>query len=247
MKRLLGSICLLLILGGCASGGSGAKWYAPATWFSHSAANRVDSANREVDKATLAVIKEAQKGSHETALALAQAPDSRPVQIATGTNAEVVTLLDQAVGSLDAKTIEKLRTTITGLLSENVKVREEAEKQRKKEQETIVDVSTRLSKANERSDKAEAGLRAAFERENALANELRSQRALMWIAIGIALLAAAGWTYVKVVLGGMPNAIGLAMKDIKIKHPDVAATISPFYTKYLNLREQAAISRSSKP
>jgi hypothetical protein len=240
------AIPLFLFLTGCANSGSGVKWYAPATWFSHAPADKVDKTAALEDKARSAVIKRAQVSAHETSLALAAAPDSRPVEVARETSGETVVLLDQAAGSLDAATAQKLRTTIAGLLSERAEIRAEAEKARKKEQEVVASVSAKLAEATSRSQKAEADLRAAFERENALANELRAQRALFWIACGVAILLSAGWLYVKMTLGGVPSAIGAAMSELKMKHPDLAKQVAPFYQKYLNRNEQMLIARRAQ-
>ena len=91
--------------------------------------------------------------------------------------------------------------------------------------------------------KAEEKLRVAFDKENALANELRSQRALVWIACGLAVLFAAAWVYLKFFLGGFPQAIGLAVRDLRQSNPELAKTVAPFYSKYLNRHEQEQIKR----
>ena len=128
MIRAARSVLFVALLTGCTSTtNTGARWYAPATWFSHKPADTVDAANAKEDKARVAVIKSAQKATHETVLALAVAPPSRPVEVATSTNADAVTLLDQAAGPLTAAEAVQLRTTVTGLLSDNVKLREAAE------------------------------------------------------------------------------------------------------------------------
>jgi len=238
------AIILAGLVGGCASGGS-AKWFAPATWFSGKPAADVDRAAKQETAAREAVIKSAQKASHETSLALSLAPASRPVAVAADSNASAVALLDQAAGPLDAATLARIRAVITGLLSDNAQLRETAERQREKERRTTEEVSGALTKAEEKSEQAATKLRAAFERENALANELRSQRALIWIAGGVAVLCAAGWIYVKFFLGGIPAALAMAKRDIEREHPEVAKTIAPFYARYLDKRHQLAIRKST--
>lgn len=233
---------LLLLMCGCTSNG-GTRWYAPATWFSHAPASAVDNAERKEDAARDAVIKAAQKASHETAFALAAAPASRPVAVAKETNAEAVALLDQAGGPLDAATVARLRATVSGLLSENASLREAAEKQREAEQRGIAEVSAALAKAEKQSDEAQGKLRAAYDRENALANELRSQRALLWIAGGIAALLAAGWVYAQFALGGIPMAAGKALRELRTTRPDIAAVVTPLFDSYLNRHEQAQIAK----
>jgi len=107
-------------------------------------------------------------------------------------------------------------------------------------------MSAKLAQAEAKSDAAGAKLRAAFDRENALANEARSTRALLWIACGVAALLAAGWLYVRVMLGGVPGAIGRGLTELRMKHPDIAATVTPIFDSYLSRHEQSAISRSTQ-
>lgn len=236
---------MLLLLSGCATG-SGAKWYAPASWFSHAPAENADKAATKEEGARHAVVKEAQRTAHQTQVAIASAPASRPVATAADFNASTVALLDQAEGPLPVGEIEALKRTVAGLLSENAKVREDAEKVRANEREQASSAAERLAKAERASEQATAALRAAFERENALANELRAQRALVWIVGGIGVLLGLGWLYVQFALGGVPVAIGKAMRDLKATHPDIAKQVAPFYTKYLNRNEQKIIESNAQ-
>lgn len=236
---------LVLLLSGCSTG-TGAKWYAPATWFSGAPAGAVDRAEQKEDKARDRVIKAAQKATHETGIALAAAPSSRPVQVAANSNNEATALLDQAAGPLTAEEVAKLRATVAGLLSEIASVREKAEKQKADESKQIAEVSSALAKAEQASADAAGKLRAAFERENALANELRSQRALFWIACGVAVVVAAGWIYVRFALGGFPVAVGRALGDIRQRNPKLAEEITPFLDGYLNRNEQALIAKNAR-
>jgi hypothetical protein len=239
-------VALVVLFSGCASTtNTGAKWYAPATWFSHRPADTVDAANAKEDRARIAVIKSAQRATHETALALASAPPSRPVEVATSTNADAVVLLDQAAGPLTAAEAAQLRATVAGLLSDNSKLREAAEATRLKEQRSVAEVSAALATAESKSEAAEARLRAAFDRENALANELRGQRALVWIAGGVAVLLAAGWLYAQIALGGIPAAAGRALGQLRATNPAAAEAITPLLDTYLNRHEQARIRKAA--
>jgi hypothetical protein len=168
------------------------------------------------------------------------------VEVALDTNASTVALLDQAAGPLPAGDLAKLRATITGLLSENAKIRAEAEKQRAKEQRDIAGLSSALAKAEQASETAKESLRKAFERENALANQLRAQNALIWILGALGAILAALYVYARIALGGIPSAIGMAMSDIKASHPDVAKLVAPIYAKYLNRSEQNMIARRAR-
>ena len=238
MKRALAVSCLLLA--GCATNG-GARWYAPATWFSHAPASAVDRAEGREDLARSAVVKAAQKASHETALALAVAPASRPVALATTSNANAVALLDQAAGPLTAAEANQLRTTIAGLLSDNAEIRRQAEELKAREQRSIAEISAALVSAETQSAAAATKLRAAFDHENSLANELRAQRAALWICGGIAVLLGIGWLYAQFALGGLPAAAGKALRDLRTNHPAVADVVTPIFDGYLNRHEQDRI------
>lgn len=200
------------------------KWYAPATWFSHAPANAVDSAHEKETAAERAAVKLAQKATHETEIALGAATDSRPVTVARESTRTARGLLDQIAGPLTAAELGELRATIAGLLSDNAQIRAEAERNHARDTQTVAEISARLAKTQAASEAAEKGLRAAFERENNLANELRSARALHWILGGCAVLALAGWVYVRFFLGGIPGAVGSMLAKMEKSHPDLAGT-----------------------
>lgn len=243
MRVIAAVTCMMVLaLAGCASGSS-AKWYAPATWLSSRPAGNVDRAQASETIAEKAAVKAAQKATHQTSVALASAPSSRPVIVATEANATALALLDQAAGPLDAAELASIREMVAGLLSENAEIRAKAEKERAAQAKDVAEISVRLTKAQAATEAAEGKLRQAFDRENALANELRSQRALLWIAAGVAVLCAAGWVYLRFFLGGLPMAAGKLMRDLRQTKPDVAAVVGPMFDTYLNRHEQAAIAR----
>lgn len=231
-----------LLLSGCATG-TGAKWYAPASWFSHRPADTVDKAAARVDAAAEKAVKAAQRATHETAHALAQAPASRPVAVAVASNDTAMRLLDQVAGPLTTEEVAKLQSLVNRLMSENDEIRLKAEKERIKNESEVAKVSENLGKMQSALSKAQGNLREAFERENALANELRAQRALLWIGGTVAILLGAAFLYVKVVYGGLPSAAGLLMRDLRTKHPDAAKIVEPMFDTYLSRREQRLVSR----
>jgi hypothetical protein len=171
--RILPILCILL-LSGCATG-TGVRWYAPATWFSHAPAAKVDNAVAKVEKASDAVVKAAQKSAHETQMALVTVPTSRSTDVAIQSNDTTVALLDQVAGPLSAGDLAKIRETIAGLTSENAELRAKAEREREQSMASIADVSDKLKTAMSKVDYANAKLRDAFEKENALANQLRAR------------------------------------------------------------------------
>lgn len=235
MNRALILCCLLL--SGCATG-TGAKWFAPATWFSSVPASNVDNAVRVEDKARDAVIKAAQRSAHETSFALSAAPASRPVALATGFSSDTVSLLDQAAGALPAPELSRLRETVTGLLSDNAELRAKAEAAQRSEQSNIAAVAADLAKAEAKTEDAEKRLRTAFERENALANELRSQRAFLWILGALAVLVGIGAIYLRLTLGGIPTALGGALSKLT---PEARASVTTHLDTFLNRSEQALV------
>ena len=236
------ALVAVLLLSGCATG-TGAKWYAPASWFSHRPADTVDKAAARVDAAAEKAVKAAQRATHETAHALAQAPASRPVAVAVASNDTAMRLLDQVAGPLTTEEVAKLQSLVNRLMSENDEIRLKAEKERIKNESEVAKVSENLGKMQSALSKAQGNLREAFERENALANELRAQRALLWIGGTVAILLGAAFLYVKVVYGGLPSAAGLLMRDLRTKHPDAAKIVEPMFDTYLSRREQRLVSR----
>ena len=235
----------LILLTGCATG-TGAKWYAPATWFSHAPADTVDKALTKQDAAREAAVKAAQRATHETAEALAAAPDSRPVAVATDANASAMALLDQAAGALPAGDLAKIRAQVAGLLSDNAKLRAAAERTRDADRANESKLAEKLAAADAAVAKSEHALREAFDRENALANQLRSQVALAWILGGVAVLGCAAYAYARFALGGLPSALGQAKRMLEAKHPEIAAQVAPIYARFLDKRHQSAISAASK-
>lgn len=235
----------VLLLSGCASS-TGAKWYAPATWFSHAPADKVDRAQDKEEVARHAVVKAAQRSAHSTAAALASAPASRPVAVASDSAALTVALLDQAAGPMQAEDLAKLRVTVAGLLSENAEIRAKAEAQRAADEQSIGEVSAALAKAEAASEAAAAKLRTAYERENALANELRTQRALLWIAGGVAVLLAAGWLYARFALGGIPNAVGRGLAALRARNPAAGMAATEIFDQLLNRHEQRRIAKHAE-
>jgi len=234
------ALIFILLLSGCATG-TGVRWYAPATWFSHAPAAKVDNAVAKVEKASDAVVKAAQKSAHETQMALVTVPTSRSTDVAIQSNDTTVALLDQVAGPLSAGDLAKIRETIAGLTSENAELRAKAEREREQSIASINDVSNRLKTAVSKADYANAKLRDAFEKENALANELRVQRALFWIAGGVAILLGAAWIYVRLTIGGLPTALGRSLNSLRARDPQAAAILTDTLDVHLSPSEQALI------
>jgi hypothetical protein len=212
----------LLLLAGCASGG-GARWYAPATWFSHAPAAAADKAHAVEQRAQASVDSATDKATRAAHIEFAKAdfaslslPPSRSTDLVRRFLPNGLGLFDQ-VQPLTAAESADLRQIVAGLQSDSAaKVADAEKKQTAAETE-----SSRLSReltaaqaladaAKAKSDGADKNLRAAFDRENGLANDLRAQHARFWIAVAVAILVSLGALYLKVTLGGVGAALHAA-------------------------------------
>jgi hypothetical protein len=236
----------LFLTTGCATSGTNVAPWNPFTWFSGSEARKVDSTSTKEEKARHEAVKAAQESAVATAVALSKAPASLPVAKATDFNATTSTLLDQAEGPLTVEQKAKVSAIAEKVVSENPEVRKQGEAELAKKNSEFAEISAKLAAAEANSNSAKKELREAFTRENALANELRNQRFMLWAAIGVAVLLGIGWLYVKVALGGVPVALGRALGDLRIKSPQVADALTPILDQYLNRNEQALVAKNAR-
>ena len=263
MRPLLLAL-LALALAGCATGPrpgaqAGAIWWNPLTWMSASEARAADKANaaaleagRRETAARDEILRAAQRAAHETVLALLSAPTSRATTVASESATHAAANLDQALGALPAETQAAIRRQIEALLSDNAALRAQGEQLRATQRDRDAEASRRLADAESKAAAANAKataqaaeLRAAFDRENALANELRTQR---WIAglstaasVGLGLLALAYRSNI----GGMATAAAGALADLERKHgSSVASLARGALDAGLNRGEQTTIARA---
>lgn len=232
----------ILFLSGCATGPAGSTWWNPGTWFSHHAAASVDSAAVKVDKKEDAAVKAAQTEVVKTGEALEAAPPSREVELAKRFNGNAETLLAQATGPLSLGDSAALKALVRDLRSETAATREKAEKAQKKAEESLSELSADLQEAQGKLAKAETNLRAAFERENALANKYRNIRFVAVGAVVLSLVLGGLWLYVRYSVGGLPAAVGRMLADAQGKSPQLAGDIRSLLDAVTNRHEQAAIS-----
>ena len=182
-------ILLLLALPGCSSTPTGeARWYAPATWFKGSESTALARAQHAEATATAPLVQAAREAVHETTLALASAPASRPVEVATHSSQQAATLLDQLAGPLTAAEATALRTRVAQLLSQEAATRAQAEAARADRDAALGRLSTRYEETQAALNRAQADLQAAFTREHAVAQEARAFRARLWWGGGVAAL-----------------------------------------------------------
>lgn len=234
-------ICTLTFVG-CTSTG-GARWYAPATWFSGREKKAVERTEEKVNTAREALLRAAQKTAHETQAAITFALPSRPVEVATEAAQQTTAALDQALGSLPTDELAALRARVAGLVSENEALRTEAEQARARERDTLGTLSQQLATTRADFAQAQRDLAAGFARENSLANEARAAHMLKWIGTAVAVLCGLAWLYLRFALGGIPSALGAGLRELRAAHPSIAAVATPILDSYLNRHEQRRIAR----
>jgi len=245
MRTLL-SIVLCLGLVGCSSPtSSGWKFYNPTTWFSGSAGRASAKVEEKIDKAQDKASVEAQKSAHVTQLALMTAPQSRQVDVARNSNDNTVALLDQMNGGLSADVINALKEQVRLLTSDLAEERARGEAQRLESQKKVDSVSKELTELAALKKKTDAALATSFERENALANELRNERWWSWFyriaGVTLVILIGAAYLYVRLTIGGLPTALTGALADLRQSAPDVAEKLTSVLDIHTTRSEQALI------
>lgn len=200
--------------------GSGAKWYAPTTWFSRKPANAADKAkaaavvaNAVVDEKTAAVVHAATIEADKTVKGAAQLPASPAAAVVQRTAANTFGLLNQ-VSPLTAVESQDNTAVLAGLLASEVELRVKAEARQAEIEKKLALTSTELTKAQEAAVKTDAvlaekqaELRTAFDKENSLANELRASSARHWIFGVVIVILMLALLYAKVALGGVGRAL----------------------------------------
>jgi len=234
------------LLSSCSSSNSSWHLLAPATWFSHAPADKVDKAEAKVDENKEKARKEAQKALIQGTTSLSLLPRTdrpRPVAVATDFLRTAETLLNQTEGAVPSSELDGLRQRVIDLNSENKEVRDKAEKDTKKSNEQIGLISKQLQDSEGALNKANGKLRDAFDRENALANQLRYYQSLGWIAAGIAILAILAALYVKIAVGGIPRALGSSIARIRQINAPAGDLLTSILDSNLNRHEQALIAQ----
>lgn len=247
LSRAAGMAAILLLSSCATPPGSAGKVTAwnPMTWFSGSEGRTAARADAKLEGAREKALEAAQKTAHETAEALAVAPASRPVEVARESATATVTMLDQAQGPLTAAEATRIRRQIEALVSENAALRKQGEKLREEERGQLLRISEQLDRAERARDKATGDLQAAFARENELANTLRNQRFIIIAAGILAAIGYLGFLYLRFAYGGIPEAIGRGLSELRMKHPTAGDAATQIFDQYLNRREQTAIAKHS--
>lgn len=192
--RTIGAIVLLFLLTGCASRPGSVVLWNPFTWGSRIAPASVDRNQEKRDDAQAGVQVATDATAHaanvEVGKALGmlqQAPPSRQVDFAKRFVQNAHNLLNQFT-PLTFEELNSNNALVTALLSENQRVREaaekdveRAEKRNEKVAADLADARAKLEKRQAALDAANANLREAYDRENALANQVRN----FWFIAGL--------------------------------------------------------------
>lgn len=177
-------IVLLLALSGCAARTGTKVWWNPTTWGTDRAA-AVQVAEQKLETNERSMIRAAQVEQLKTSEALAVAPASRPVEVARRTSGNAEALLAQANGAVTVGEATEAREIVTGLVSEDVAARAEAEKRQAAAEVEAADLAEWNAKLREKlADKTDA-LQAGYTRERQLANQVRN---FWFVAIGLGAL-----------------------------------------------------------
>jgi len=253
-------IALLVGIGAASSGGSGFTLWNPTTWFSHKEASATDkalAAQEAAKKAELAakeiLLKRAQGEVHKTGEALTN-PDQRGIEIATQTNANAVSALDQALG-VNAAEVMAWRQLVRDLRSENAEVRAKAEKDQGIATQQIIAVSNQLAETRAKLEikdaelaAKQADLRAAFDRENELANKARNMMfgggVLLVVVIAVSVLWAINRFKVGQLgssLDGLRSGIARGLRDADAESKEIGAKIRAILDTNVDRADQVEI------
>ena len=234
-----------MLLAGC--GTTGKHWWSPGTWGSSRPAEQAARAETKLDAAQDKAVRVARAEVSKAGIALASAPESRPVEVSRRTIANAQALLDQVAGPLTAEEAADIRRIVADLLSDHAATRSAAEARQAAAEGRLSELSQKVAAAGAALDAANTKLAAAFARENALADQLRNERARRWWMIGggslLILICAAGWLWLQISSGGIPRALGSMLKGLDEKAPDQANAIRDLLDPVLNRLEQAAIRK----
>lgn len=175
---LILAACLLLALSGCA-------WVPSALRIGGTPLERVEKREEKQDAAKERLLKASQEAAHKTADALAAAPESRPVEVARDFATEAASGLDQALGAPTAGDAAKWQDLVRRLISEDAKVREQAERERSADRAEIARLGDKLAEATAATVRAEEkALKYAAEVDR-IADILRKA---VWLIGGVVVL-----------------------------------------------------------
>ncbi len=135
--------------------------------------------------AQLEALKKGQEAAHKANAALASAPPSRHVEVATDFAQEVQRILDQLAGAPKVGDEAAWRDLVARLLSENEAIRLKAEEERREDAEEVATLSAKLAKLEAAKEASDAKVAEYAKDNERLADIVRK---FYWIAGSLAAL-----------------------------------------------------------
>jgi hypothetical protein len=191
------------------------------------------------DAARETVLQAAQAEAFKTTLALASAPASREVAIATRTAGNASDLLAQANGPLPVADLAALRQLVEDLRSDNAATLAAAQAAQSQAERRHAAAASELSELRARVDDAQGRLAAAFARENALANRWRNLVAGTALLGLVLALAIAGLVWFRIQTFGLQTAVARMIRAGDAA--GIGSTVRSLLDPHLNRAEQDAI------
>jgi hypothetical protein len=254
-------VCLwLLLVTGCATTRSGqgspVLWWNPLTWASRAAPAAADRAADARDDAQAKADAAQAKATHaahveiaKADVALAAAPASRPVEVARRTTANALGILDQ-IRPLTAEEAASVRQLVADLLSDKAETVAQAERQQRAAETELARAGRDLDAARQKLEAREAALvaananlRAAYDRENALANQVRT----FWFVLGGLALLLVGSQLLAVAARFVPALAPIATAANLVTAPALAFAESRARTGLQKVGYAMARARTALP
>jgi len=151
--------------------------------------DRVEAKEVKQTAAQVKLLKASQEAAHKADVALAAAPESRPVEVARDFTAEAVAGLDQALGSPSAGDAAQWKDLVRRLLSENEQIRAKADRERGADREQIAKLGDKYASAVAATERAEAKNREYEAKIEGLADIVRKVIFIGGAVVGLWLLS----------------------------------------------------------
>jgi hypothetical protein len=180
---------------------------------------KVEKAQDRVDDKTKEVIHSSHIEMLKTEVALQSAPPSQPVEVAQRTSSNANALIGQ-IDTVTVKEMQELMALVKDLISQDRAKLDAAELKQKQAEanysklgEEMAKVKGELDKRNSELDAKQADLRAAYDREAALADKYRKLRSWAIGIVVVAILAFIGVLYFRLKFTGLRAGLSKSLAD----------------------------------
>jgi NADH dehydrogenase/NADH:ubiquinone oxidoreductase subunit G len=217
--RKLPILCLaLLALSGCASQGGG--WNPLSAWFGRKAAAEARTeakAGKTEDATVKAAQKEVEKAKVAAAVAAAEHPESRAIEVVNRTVGNASALLNQR-SPLTVAELEEAVATAKGLLSVESAKREQAERNQAATERDNRNMAEELGALRAKLTEQAEGRKAEAAANLATANELRAANIWKWTSTAASALFAAGMLAYRANAFGIATRVAGGLADLEKAH-----------------------------